>query len=726
MQEPSVLDYLKSLLTPWKGPRLRIPQSEEYSKHTSGPISDLQNPLQPVLAENIAVQTALEPEISAGAIASRISLPTRSIFAFLLAFAAQWAFTPPQRNSTAGVILLLAALGLGAWAYLRGEWRPAPYPVQSTLSDPLTFRKIDLIIGSLFAIATFITSGGNRFTWISVALLVASIGFMVRAFWLEKPKPEYNWFQQFRLNLANPAWRLSISRWALLLLAITALVLFFRFHRLGQVPPEMVSDHAEKYLDIGDVLSGYTHIFFPRNGGREALQFYLVAALIRCLNFGFNFFTLKFSTSLIGLLSLPFLYLLGKEMGSKRIGLLAFAFAGIAYWTNIVSRAGMRLPFYFLFTAATLYFLLRGLRTANRNDFILAGLSLGLGFYGYSANRILALVVLATVGLFLLHNQSKGYRQQVIRQTGILILLAFVVFMPLLRYIAEDPNGYGYRMFSRMGAMDQIIPGLPLGIFFDNLWRALKMFSVSAGVVWVVSIPDYPALEVISGGLFYLGVVLALLRYLRERHWLDLFWLVSIPFLMLPSILSLAFPNENPNLYRTGGAMVPVFLLAALALDGFMSTLETHLPRPWGARFAWAMALILFAASAWINYDLVFNKYFQQYRLSAWNTSEMGRVIHDFSQTVGSPDSAWVMGYPHWADTRLVAINAGYPFINYALFADQLESTLANKNAKLFIVNPADKVSIDTLDRFYPQGWFQEYVSDVPTKNFLLFFVPQQ
>jgi len=726
MQEPSVLDYLKSLLTPWKGTRLRIPQTDQYSDHLIESDSDLQKSPQPVPTANIVVQTGSEQEEHAGPIATRFSLPTRSIFAFLLAFAAQWAFAPPQRNATAGVILLLAALALAAWAYLRGEWRPAPYPIQGTLSDPLTFRKIDLIAGVLFAIATFLASGGNRFTWLGVALLLASIGFMVRAFWLEKPKPEYTRFQQFRLNLATPAWRLSISRWALLLLAITALVLFFRFYRLGQVPPEMVSDHAEKYLDIGDVLSGYTHIFFPRNGGREALQFYLVAALIRYLNFGFDFFTLKFSTSLIGLLALPFLYLLGKEMGSKRIGLLAFAFAGVAYWTNIVSRAGMRLPFYFLFTAATLYFLLRGLRTANRNDFILAGLSLGLGFYGYSADRILAVVVLAAIGLFLLHKQSNGYRHQVIWQTGILILMAFVVFLPLLRYITEDPNGYGYRMFSRMGAMNQTIPGFPLGIFFDNLWRALKMFSVSAGVVWVVSIPDYPALEVISGGLFYLGVVLALLSYLKERHWLDLFWLVSIILLMLPSILSLAFPNENPNLYRTGGAMVPVFLLAALALDSFMSALEAHIPRPWGTRFAWAGALIIFAASAWINYDLVFNKYFQQYRLSAWNTSEMGRVIQDFSQTAGSPDSAWVMGYPHWADTRLVAINAGYPFINYALFADQLESTLANKNAKLFIVNPSDKVSIDAIDRFYPEGWFQEYTSNVPTKNFLLFFVPPQ
>jgi len=40
--------------------------------------------------------------------------------------------------------------------------------------------------------------------------------------------------------------------------------------------------------------------------------------------------------------------------------------------------------------------------------------------------------------------------------------------------------------------------------------------------------------------------VLVIVRYIRKRDWVDLFLLVSIPLLMMPSILSLAFPEENP------------------------------------------------------------------------------------------------------------------------------------------------------------------------------------
>ena len=70
-------------------------------------------------------------------------------------------------------------------------------------------------------------------------------------------------------------------------------------------------------------------------------------------------------------------------------GLFALLFAGIGYWPNVISRVGLRFPLYPLFVAPTLYYLLRGLRTRNRNDFILSGLFLGLGLHGYSPIRIL-------------------------------------------------------------------------------------------------------------------------------------------------------------------------------------------------------------------------------------------------------------------------------------------------------------------------------------------------
>jgi hypothetical protein len=188
--------------------------------------------------------------------------------------------------------------------------------------------------------------------------------------------------------------------------------------------------------------------------------------------------------------------------------------------------------------------------------------------------------------------------------------------------------------------------------------------------------------------------------------------------------LSLAFPAENPNLYRTGGTLVPVFLIVAIALEGLMNTFEALISRPWGQRVAWGVAVLLLAIAARQDYDLVFNKYYHQYQLSAWNTSEMGEVARGFVQSVGTPDNVWLMGFPHWVDSRLVPITAGFPGRDYALFADQLANTQQIPGPKLFLVNPQDTAAIEALQQNYPQGWFQLYKSRVETKDFLIFFVP--
>jgi hypothetical protein len=193
---------------------------------------------------------------------------------------------------------------------------------------------------------------------------------------------------------------------------------------------------------------------------------------------------------------------------------------------------------------------------------------------------------------------------------------------------------------------------------------------------------------------------------------------------MLPSILSLAFPSENPNLYRTGGAAVSVFLIVGISLDAFMTCLEERITPPWGKRLAWGVFALLILLSGIQNHDLVFNKYYKQYRLSAQNTSEMGRVIKGFVDAGGSPQGVWVMGYPHWADTRLVAINAGYPRADFALFSEGIVNTVEIAPPKLFILHPEDKTSLDTLNQFYENGWFYRHDSAVDGKDFMVFTVP--
>ncbi len=273
---------------------------------------------------------------------------------------------------------------------------------------------------------------------------------LVWGFWLPGEGIRLLW-TRLKAFIQGDAWQVKVSRLTLLVLVMVAVIGFFRIYNLTGVPSEPTSDHAEKLLDVYDVSQGLTHIFFPRNTGREADQMYLTLVVSWIFGTGLSYLSLKIGTVICGLATLPYMYLLGKEFGGKRVGLLAVFFTGIAYWPNIISRFGLRFPLYPLFVAPTLYYLLRGLRTRNRNDFIISGLFLGFGLHGYTPMRIVPIVVVIAVGLYLLHSQSKGNRKQAIIWLIILALVSFIVFLPLARYWVDNPAAFDAACFQPPG-----------------------------------------------------------------------------------------------------------------------------------------------------------------------------------------------------------------------------------------------------------------------------------
>jgi hypothetical protein len=540
------------------------------------------------------------------------------------------------------------------------------------------------------------------------------------------PAAPPSFWMRLKNFIARPSWQINVTRWTLLVVLVTGLVIFFRVYNVNGVPVEPFSDHAEKILDVYDVTQGQTHIFFPRNTGREAIQIYLTVAVAWLFGTGLSFLSLKIGTVICGLLTLPFVYKLGQEFGGKRVGLLALLFAGIAYWPNVISRVGLRFPLYPLFVAPTLYYLIRGLRTRSRNDFIISGLFLGFGLHGYSPSRIVPFVVVIAVGLYLMHAQSRGNRKQAIVWLALLAAVSVVVFIPLARYWFDNPGVFSYRAFSRLGSVEQPLPAPAWQVFLSNTWNALRMFNWDDGEIWVHSVTHRPALDVVSGALFIIGIVLVLIRYIRQRQWQDLFLLLAVPLLQLPSILSLAYPGENPALNRAAGAMVPAFLLVAMGMEGLFAKIETRMHRRAGVVLTWGLALGLVLVSSLQNYNLVFDQYAMQFKGGAWNSSQMGAVIKQFGTTYGTTDTVWIVPYPYWVDTRLPGVWAGIPNRDFALWPEQLEQSLPFPGPKLFILKPEDQAALTKLESLYPQGVVSTYTSDSEGHNFLMYFVPPQ
>ena len=737
-QEPSVLDYIKARLMPWRGEVLQIPPLDE--EESSFPKPDTSPHLSPLSEAEEMGQEGVPFFTTQSRYFSRF--PWRWLAALGFALFGQLALEPPQPNfiqSSIGYGIATFFLIWALWREERSVREGQPLIIQEENEQQVQvihYRPSAALAGLILAVLAFAAFGGEMFTPLNLLLWGSSCLLLIYAFWqIEAPvKPLF--YRLHELWLSKPSWVFTLSKWGILFISVLLFSAFFRFYRLNEVPLQMISDHAEKLLDVLDIMYGKTSVFFPRNTGREAFQMYLTAAVIELFHTGYTFLSLKIGTTVLGFFTLPFIYLLGKELMNPRVGMWAMAFAGVAYWHNVISRIGLRYTLTPFFTAPALYFLLRGMRRRSVNDFLLSGIFLGLGLHGYSTMRIVPLVFLLALGLYLLHSQSKGWRRNAIIAFVLLSLISFAVFLPLLRYTFEHPEMVAYRTLTRVGDTERALPAPAVEIFFSNLWRAMLMFNVDNGEIWAHSIPHRPALDVVSAALYFIGFLYLCYRYVRERYWQYLFILLSIPFLLLPSILSLAFPTENPCLNRTSAAFIPVMVVVGFgmervlhAINSSTSNVSAEAPNTEKSsfvlspyRYSFLIGVFLLLWSSLQNYQLVFNEYQTLYEQSSWNTTEIGSVIRGFTDSIGDKKKVWVVGFPHWVDTRLVAFNAGFPGLDFAIWPDEIASTIDIGGNKLFILKPEDSTGLKTLQDIYPMGVWKKVTSKITSKDFIIYY----
>jgi len=696
-KEPTVLDLYKSVTKDWAS-FFNFIQSVWDARRRE----EFNQALAYEASQQVIIEEVVEP-------ARANTFPWRAVLGLVLALLAQAVVEPPLRLGMISVVLYIAAFGVAIWSYRSNEWHLPAMPAMWRINDPLTMRLVPLALAVIVAVIAFLNFESGMFSALNVSLWLISIALLVYSLWVPAPKVQ-------REPQPIRWW------WVGLVLALFSITVFFRLTQLDAVPVEPFSDHAEKILDVYEITQGKPMVFFERNTGREAFQMYWTLFVLNIFNTGFTFYSLKLGTVILGILTIPFIYMLGKEVGNERVALFALFLFGVASWPNIISRIGLRFPLYPLFAAPTLLFLLRGLRTHNRNDFILAGIFLGLGLHGYSPFRIVPILVVIAFGIYYLHASSKEDRQQAIFWLLLIVIVSVFVFSPLLRYWVGHPEQFGYRAFTRLSSVETPLPGPAWQIFLSNMYKGLLMFNWDDGEIQTHSVLHRPALDLFTAALFLLGVFFLIVRYIRQRDWRDMFLLVSIPVLILPSVLSLAFPNENPAMNRAGGASVVVFVIGALALDGLVSSFGSEMKRK---VIAYSMVGILFLGIAGSNYDLVFNQFGPAFAAVNWNSSEMGKVIKDFENKHGQTDTVWIVPYPYWVDTRLPGSWAGIPNRDFAMWQDRLADSLAYPAPKLFIYWNADTETERILKELYPDGQVNRYTSAFPGKDFFIFLVEQ-
>lgn len=644
------------------------------------------------------------------------------------------------------------------------EWSEAPQETDTEKTSNLVQRVGFLIVAGLAAVFTMTGSQNNQFTIIGVIAWVLCIGALFYAFM----PPQWSFINALKRTLEKfkPSWVMVA------LLIIMAVGAIFRLYNLDAAPRDMTSDHVEMLLDVDTILfHDVRNIFFANNGGREALQFYLYAIFTQIFTPNVSFESLKILNILEGVLTIPVMYWFGREMIGRKdkrlgtfVGLVLALMVAVSYWHVTISRLGERIILTPLTVALIFIFFSRALRYRRRIDFILTGLILGIGLYTYQVIRMvpLALAIMMFFSLFANPTEAKPEnrgRSKLIINHIILVVMAFAVFLPLFQFTLDYPEDFWRRTSSRIFGEDlvQVIdesgntiliePDLNARIaeltdiiptFLNNVRRALLMYSWAGDVAWWQSAPNSPSFDYITAGLSFLGAVLLLFRILRKGDIVDFMVPVAFLVLILPSALSISFPNENPSATRMSGTMPFAYLASALALAVIGVQVIRIFGKRWGRSIMIVAIVVLSFFSLRQNWDTYFTVYGPMYAFSSPPYTDVAEVATEFMRLNNAKiGNVFIISYPYWLDHRAFGYQAGYPQFQNTVpelkdFPDVVNTAMNapgdynfNPNAPLLIFFHVEDTAAQTLlENALPDGSWQMVESFISADRFHVYTAP--
>jgi 4-amino-4-deoxy-L-arabinose transferase-like glycosyltransferase len=634
----------------------------------------------------------------------------------------------------------VAAYFVATVLFVLSVWYQNPErPAEDDSSGEEThIRPLLIVIAFALTPLVFVESSGNQFRLLGVILWCASIGLFLKGL------PHKRTWNPISSRL-KAAWQGKglLIRWEwVALLAITLVGAFYRLYRLDGILAEMGTDLPLNYANVEELLKGNYVIYFTTFPGREALFFY-VSAIFANL-FGLSHLTIKFTAALLGTLTIPALFVTARRLFNTEVGLYGALLLAINHWHITLSRIGYRAILLPLFAIVLLYLIARALDRRRDWDFACAGLWLGLGMYTYNSWMLAPVAFVFALLAYWIARRDISLRT-VVRFIAIAAAGAFIVFVPLGRYGIEQPDTYFMRVATRITSQEQPLPPDPVGVFADNLKRSLAMFNYRGDSVFVVNVPYLREMEFATAVLFVLGIGFILARLRRGYNMVSL--TLFLVFLM-PSALSIAFPNEVPSSDRASGGVVLAFLFAALPLSLLREHLAKWLPAvragPFALSFplseaqelrvkgtlafgtAWlvpALGLVLIfgdALSSFHSYfvDYVYAQPFHNYPLSL----ELARAMDDFSGN----GPVYIKYLPYWYDGNALRAQLQETSRTWSNESDHFDTSsppfLDFHGKFMYILHPDDKEGLMFLQKTFPGGKWVDHYDSLGSVEFVTFY----
>jgi len=294
------------------------------------------------------------------------------------------------------------------------------------------------------------------------------------------------------------------------------------------VPPLLNGDEASAGLSAVRFIDGSANNIFGI-GWFSFPSFYYAIQSLSIRLFGQTTFALRFTSALIGGLTVAAVYLIGKRLFGQKAGLLAAIFLAGSHFHNHFSRIGLNNIWDAFWFLLSLGLLVDGWRNKRRSSFIFAGLSLGLSQYFYVSSRFLVVLVLVWLAVVVVLDKKniRGNRFSVLA----LALVFLAVVLPTLWFFAHDQNLHNFLApFNRVEALGDWLK-------YEMDLREKPAWKIVAGLVFTsaktfISIPtrvwypaDVPILRPTSAVLFLAGLILLLFQIKKPVSWMLFLWL---------------------------------------------------------------------------------------------------------------------------------------------------------------------------------------------------------
>ena len=264
----------------------------------------------------------------------------------------------------------------------------------------------------------------------------------------------------------------------------------------------------------------------------------------------YHYYLISRSISIIfGTLTIPVTYLIGKELSSKKAGLIAALFIALAYYPVLYSHLGIISTTMVCLTLLSFYFAMKMYQTGRFKYYFEASIIGGLAIAAkYNAAIIIIPIFLAHLFLFLKNDYAfnkKFYMKAIIIILFVLIgffigcpysLLNFEKFTKDIAWVAESQKGLQHTSIYFKG-----IQSSSWAMNFKFLWEGMGPFLLVlalAGIILSLFKRKYPYLLLLSFPLCYFLIAS------QSKTPVPRYTLIIYPFLILMGSLFILFLNK--------------------------------------------------------------------------------------------------------------------------------------------------------------------------------------